>query len=258
MAKRKTITKKVRFEVFKRDNFTCQYCGSAAPDVVLHLDHIEPVAKGGDNEVLNLITSCVNCNAGKSDRRLDDQSIVAKQRQQLAELSERREQIEMMLAWRNGLKSIKDSEADAAAGHWKELLGGHFSLTPTGIQEAKKLIRKFGFSAVVDAMGVVTETYVRLDGDGKPDAESVSAAFKKIGGVCALSSMPEDSRRLYYIRAILRNRLAYCDESKALRFMQNAVECGVSIDELQRIAKQAGTWTAWQHALDELIEDASQ
>ena len=48
--KRKPIGEKLRFEVFKRDQFKCQYCGVAAPDVVLHIDHINPVSKGGDNE----------------------------------------------------------------------------------------------------------------------------------------------------------------------------------------------------------------
>ena len=42
---RKVISKRVRFEVFKRDNFKCQYCGSEAPRVVLHVDHINPASK---------------------------------------------------------------------------------------------------------------------------------------------------------------------------------------------------------------------
>jgi 5-methylcytosine-specific restriction endonuclease McrA len=54
---RKQISKKLRFEVFKRDSFKCQYCGNSAPDVILHVDHIEPISKGGDNSILNLITS---------------------------------------------------------------------------------------------------------------------------------------------------------------------------------------------------------
>ena len=45
--KRKSITKSVRFEVFKRDGFKCQYCGASAPDVILEVDHIVPVAEGG-------------------------------------------------------------------------------------------------------------------------------------------------------------------------------------------------------------------
>ena len=44
-AVRKAISKKLRFEVFKRDSFTCQYCGKSAPDVILHVDHILPVKK---------------------------------------------------------------------------------------------------------------------------------------------------------------------------------------------------------------------
>jgi hypothetical protein len=69
---RKGLSKKVRFEVFKRDSFTCQYCGKQPPDVVLHVDHINPVASGGDNDPLNLITSCQDCNLGKSATPLEN------------------------------------------------------------------------------------------------------------------------------------------------------------------------------------------
>lgn len=62
---RKPLPKKIRFRVFQRDNFTCQYCGRSAPKVELHVDHIRSVANGGDNDMDNLITSCVDCNLGK-------------------------------------------------------------------------------------------------------------------------------------------------------------------------------------------------
>ncbi|EPB3353881.1 HNH endonuclease [Escherichia coli] len=109
---RSGITKKIRFEVFKRDGFKCQYCGSSAPDVILHVDHINPVSKGGDNDMMNLITSCDSCNGGKSDKLLSDNSIMEKQRQQLHELNTKREQLEMMIKWRDGLKSLKDDVVD--------------------------------------------------------------------------------------------------------------------------------------------------
>ena len=60
---RKAIPKSVRFEVFKRDKFTCQYCGASAPDVILEIDHIRPVSKGGTNDILNLVTACRDCNS---------------------------------------------------------------------------------------------------------------------------------------------------------------------------------------------------
>lgn len=70
-AKRKQRSKKQRFELFKRDGFTCQYCGAHPPAVVLVLDHIVPFAEGGSCSDDNLITSCETCNQGKGARSLD-------------------------------------------------------------------------------------------------------------------------------------------------------------------------------------------
>jgi hypothetical protein len=70
MTKRKSTGKKARFEVFKRDNFTCQYCGGRPPESVLVVDHMTPVKLGGTNELINLITSCEPCNQGKAARPL--------------------------------------------------------------------------------------------------------------------------------------------------------------------------------------------
>lgn len=68
---RRAIRPLTRFEAFKRDAFTCQYCGSKPPAVVLHLDHVKPVASGGSNDLDNLLTSCLGCNQGKAARHLD-------------------------------------------------------------------------------------------------------------------------------------------------------------------------------------------
>jgi DNA-directed RNA polymerase subunit RPC12/RpoP len=69
---RKPISKKKRFDVFKRDGFVCQYCGAHPPLAVLHVDHINPVALGGGNEADNLVTSCVSCNLGKAANPLTE------------------------------------------------------------------------------------------------------------------------------------------------------------------------------------------
>jgi hypothetical protein len=70
MAKRKSTGKRERFEIFKRDKFTCQYCGAQPPDVVLVVDHVVPVSKGGGDEITNKITACEPCNQGKSNKEL--------------------------------------------------------------------------------------------------------------------------------------------------------------------------------------------
>jgi hypothetical protein len=64
-SKRKPISKKLRFEVFKRDGFVCQYCGAHPPDVLLEIDHIISVKDGGGGDEGNLFTSCFDCNRGK-------------------------------------------------------------------------------------------------------------------------------------------------------------------------------------------------
>jgi len=67
---RKSTGKRLRFEIFNRDGFMCQYCGAQPPDAVLVIDHITPVVAGGDNDPLNLITSCEVFNQGKATKIL--------------------------------------------------------------------------------------------------------------------------------------------------------------------------------------------
>lgn len=68
----RSLTKKLRFDVFKRDGFTCQYCGKTPPSVILEVDHILPVKLNGDDFIDNLITACFDCNRGKSSTPLEE------------------------------------------------------------------------------------------------------------------------------------------------------------------------------------------
>jgi hypothetical protein len=62
----------LRFRIFHRDCFTCQYCGRSAPEATLHVDHVTPRSHGGDDQESNLITACQDCNLGKSDLFVND------------------------------------------------------------------------------------------------------------------------------------------------------------------------------------------
>lgn len=63
---------RTRFEIFKRDNFMCRYCGRQSPAVVLEVDHIIPLCEGGSDDSVNLTSSCWDCNRGKSGVPLRD------------------------------------------------------------------------------------------------------------------------------------------------------------------------------------------
>lgn len=65
------ISPSIRFDVFQRDNHTCQYCGRTPPDVKLVIDHLIPVARGGTDDFNNLVTSCEECNSGKSAKLIE-------------------------------------------------------------------------------------------------------------------------------------------------------------------------------------------
>ena len=66
---RKLMTKELKDQIKRRDNYTCQICGKYMPDEVgLHIDHIIPVSKGGKSIPSNLQVLCSKCNGKKSNK----------------------------------------------------------------------------------------------------------------------------------------------------------------------------------------------
>lgn len=61
-----SVSRRLRFHILYRDNFTCHYCGRRPPFVTLEVDHIHPCSKGGKDVSANLITACYDCNHGKA------------------------------------------------------------------------------------------------------------------------------------------------------------------------------------------------
>lgn len=58
------ISKRLRFEILKRDGFACRYCHR--DKVIITVDHVIPRVLGGTDDPSNLVASCDDCNAGKS------------------------------------------------------------------------------------------------------------------------------------------------------------------------------------------------
>ncbi len=62
------IPTEVRKYVFQRDKYQCQSCGKANEETNLTIDHIIPLARGGQNDISNLQTLCFTCNLQKTDK----------------------------------------------------------------------------------------------------------------------------------------------------------------------------------------------
>lgn len=253
--KRKAIPNGVRFEVFKRDAFTCQYCGSKAPDVVLNIDHIKPVADGGENEIINLITSCFNCNSGKSDIALDDDAAIQKQRKQLEDLNERRTQLEMMVSWREGMSGIEEDYFNAIQ---KEFLDySSFSANETGAKEIRRWLKKYTFNEVFAAVGKSFSQYIVTNQGETVESNSWERAFKMVPRIIEADrrgGISSEKMRIYYCRGILRRTCRWIDEKNVVSLIQDAVDAGADIELIIDLAKKVTAWRQFDDNLTSFIE----
>lgn len=141
--RRQGLSKRLRFEVFKRDQFTCQYCGAHPPAVVLHIDHIEAVANGGTSDIDNLVTACEACNHGKADIPLSSvpESLASK----AARIAEAEEQ----LAGYNAIMRAKAERLEADTWDVAELLWpgcATHGISRRWLYDIKRFVERLGVS----------------------------------------------------------------------------------------------------------------
>jgi hypothetical protein len=156
MISRKPIGNAKRFEVFKRDLFTCQYCGAKPPNVVLEVDHILPVSKGGSNSISNLSTSCFNCNRGKRDKLLT--TITDSQNDIMAESIEKQKQF---LQYNKFLKKV-DVELTSLTWDVANIINGEGEdILKTKFSSIKNFIKRLGYSEVKEAAEIASSKFNR-------------------------------------------------------------------------------------------------
>lgn len=176
MAKRKPLPKGLRFEVLKRDHFTCQYCGASAPEAILQVDHIRPVADGGTNDIFNLITACFDCNIGKGAKPLDSCELLSSQVTQLELAKRRSEQFEILEEWRKYVLEESQKAAETVSDLLFDITG--YVLPSEEKDKIAKLSNKFGSDVVFCAARIAFTKYdVRTD-------RKAQYALEKIGGIC--------------------------------------------------------------------------
>lgn len=256
MAKRTGLSKKLRFEVFKRDSFRCQYCGRSAPDVTLQADHIHPVSKGGVDDILNLITSCSDCNAGKSDRELSDGSVLAKQMAQLADLNERREQLEMMIQWRDGLKDIDDEKVEHVVRRIYAIAPG-WKVNESGRSVVRKWIKTIPFQDILQAIDDVADHRAAkgLSSSTHDEWHELFDDIPRFAKVVQKCRENPHAKRLYYIRALLRRRCDDLVDYEVMPLLERYAKY-YDIDWLQKRSYETTRWKYLRERLEGLCERA--
>jgi hypothetical protein len=118
-----SISTRTRFEVFKRDRFTCAYCGRTPPEVLLEADHVVPQAAGGSDDMANLITSCQTCNRGKAARLLEEGATPVVGRASVEELQERIAQAQAYVEALTSYQAIVGEQVQMVMDAWARVYG---------------------------------------------------------------------------------------------------------------------------------------
>jgi hypothetical protein len=143
---RQPISKRLRFEVFKRDGFTCQYCGRTPPAVLLEADHVHPLTAGGATDADNLVTSCQDCNRGKGAVPLD--AVPQSLAERAAEVAEREAQI---AAYAEVMDAARQRLEDDAWRIVNALEPGVERFPIAHLTSIKRFVRDLGVHAVIEA-----------------------------------------------------------------------------------------------------------
>ncbi len=147
--KRIALTKKIRFEVFKRDGFKCVYCGNTPPKVLLEVDHVIPVSKGGTNQIDNLVCSCYDCNRGKSANELTNLPETIQTKADLLKLKTK--QYKELKKIQKELEGLIDAQVDEIHDVYKNSFKG-WELSDKFQLSIRHFITKLGAEVVKEAM----------------------------------------------------------------------------------------------------------
>ena len=140
---------------------------------------------------------------------------------------------------------------------WDELVPGNY-LNENGLKTLKKWLRKFNANELATAMRASTDQYLSYDTDKDCFTHaSVDKAWKFVPRICACRRRDKDKphmKDLYYIRGILRNRLSYVNEWKAIKLMEAAFEVGWPNEEIKQYALEVKNWSTFRDTMETWAE----
>ena len=147
-------SKRLRFEVFKRDDFTCQYCGQTPPKVVLEVDHIIPKSKGGENTLENSLTACFDCNRGKGNITLttiQKKDIIQENTQKI---KHQEEQLKEYYYYKQQQKERIDRDIHDINLYWRTQHNGESEFNENGIKSLKRFLKIFTLDVIIEAIDI--------------------------------------------------------------------------------------------------------
>lgn len=123
------VSKRLRFEILRRDKHTCRYCGAKPPQAHLRVDHVIPVALGGSDAPDNLVTACEPCNTGKASIAPDAPIVADVAADALRWAAAMKRAAEMQRQQRSDdlefVRQLMDARVGDITGHFRRSDGGY-------------------------------------------------------------------------------------------------------------------------------------
>lgn len=149
-----TLSRKLRFEVFKRDAFICQYCGQGTPDVILEADHIHPRSKGGKDDIDNLITACYDCNRGKGAIPLSKKVSRKDLERRIKDAGEASIQLEEYRKHLAKKRRMEDKDLITVSEYWSTLWEGRWGFSKKGESTMRMFLKKHPKEEILESMDI--------------------------------------------------------------------------------------------------------
>jgi hypothetical protein len=171
--KRKSLSPRTRFEIFKRDGFRCIYCGATPLNATLQVDHVVAVASGGTDDPANLVTSCGSCNSGKSAVPLERRRYDAGPQDR-----EHLEQMQAYLAYQREIAELRKQAANDLAAFWESRVG---PMSQDMFDRLEGLMREWPTDRLTEAVVI---TAAKKGAPGSPfDSYTVTQQAKYFHGI---------------------------------------------------------------------------
>lgn len=171
-----SISKKVRFNVFKRDMFKCSYCGATPPSVVLEVDHVIPKSKGGSDNINNLTTSCFACNRGKTNESLNVAPLTIEEKRII--LAEKQEQLKIYYRLIKKIEKQEEDDLYEIGNHFFEYFGKeNYVFANNWLLTIKSFLKNFTVYEIKDA---IDRSYLRISRHGR---KSEKDTFRYMCGI---------------------------------------------------------------------------
>lgn len=179
-----------------------------------------------------------------------------KQRKQIAEMNERGQQLKMMADWRRAVMKMEGQELDLLVEEVEHKLGG-VEITDNGRAELKTLLKRHGYTTILEAIDRSVERYADWR-DGQATSASIRHVFSGFDKIARYSKLPKTVQDAHYCRGILKNRLPDHVTPGSDRWAQCLTVLELALEyypsrEIKEFCKEVSDWAEWVDGMDAMI-----